>query len=218
MENLDFKLISDPAVLAVPIVDNGDALLDITNDPKLRIDPRKSKSSSSYSRLRNLVVEKLLKAQSLLPAGLQLLIIEGHRPLTLQKRYFDDYSKELANLHPDWNTDTLYKEASKFVAPPAIIPPHSTGGAVDLTLADSSGHELDMGTRVNADPEESNNACFTVAENISQFSKENRQILIDAMLNAGFVNYPTEWWHWSYGDRYWAYVTKQPHAIFGSVE
>jgi hypothetical protein len=30
---------------------------------------------------------------------------------------------------------------------------------------------------------------------------------IAALLGAGFVNYPPEWWHWSFGDKYWAYMT-----------
>jgi len=34
---------------------------------------------------------------------------------------------------------------------------------------------------------------------------------------AGLVNYPTEWWHWSYGDRYWAMATGAPAAIYGPV-
>ena len=35
---------------------------------------------------------------------------------------------------------------------------------------------------------------------------------------AGLVNYPTEWWHWSYGDRYWALVTGAAHALYGPVD
>jgi zinc D-Ala-D-Ala dipeptidase len=31
------------------------------------------------------------------------------------------------------------------------------------------------------------------------------------------VNYPTEWWHWSYGDRYWAVMTDAPAALYGPV-
>jgi D-alanyl-D-alanine dipeptidase len=31
----------------------------------------------------------------------------------------------------------------------------------------------------------------------------------------GMVNYPTEWWHWSYGDRYWALRTGVPNALHG---
>jgi D-alanyl-D-alanine dipeptidase len=30
------------------------------------------------------------------------------------------------------------------------------------------------------------------------------------------VNYPTEWWHWSYGDRYWALMTGAPAARYDS--
>ena len=35
--------------------------------------------------------------------------------------------------------------------------------------------------------------------------------------DAGFVNYPTEWWHWSFGDRYWAFVTGHGAARYGQV-
>ena len=38
-----------------------------------------------------------------------------------------------------------------------------------------------------------------------------------ALVNVGFVNYPTEYWHWSYGDKYWAFIKKQPFAIYDSI-
>lgn len=47
---------------------------------------------------------------------------------------------------------------SRFVSPPEIAP-HSAGAAVDLTLADADGREPDLGTRMNATPEESDGAC-----------------------------------------------------------
>lgn len=211
-------LISDPKVLQIPIQENNDQLVDIRDYPEILLDTRKSKASNSYFRLRKSVVAKLLEAAKYLPQGVRFLVIEGHRPLSLQKRYFDEYSEELSGFHPDWDKKRIYEEASKFVAPPEIIPPHSTGGAVDLTLATENGKEIDMGTRLNADPEESNNACFTLAANISDSARANRQLLINTMSKNGFVNYPTEWWHWSYGDRYWAYHTNRPFAFFGSVE
>jgi D-alanyl-D-alanine dipeptidase len=37
------------------------------------------------------------------------------------------------------------------------------------------------------------------------------------MRATGFVNYPTEWWHWSYGDRYWAYALGKRIAFFGAA-
>ena len=109
-----------------------------------------------------------------------------------------DEEKEMgAILHDLGKREFQYQEASKYVAPPEIIPPHSTGGAVDLTLVGEDEKEIDMGTRLNADPEESNNACFTLAANISDSARTNRQLLINTMSKSGFVNYPTEWWHWS---------------------
>ena len=211
-------LISDPKVLQIPIQENGDPLVDIRDYSEILVDTRKSKASSSYFKLRKSTVAKLLEAKKYLPQGIRFLVIEGHRPLSLQKEYFDEYSEELSGLHPDWDKKRIYQEASKYVAPPEIIPPHSTGGAVDLTLAEDNGKELDMGTQLNADTEESNNACFTLAANISDEAKTNRQLLINTMSKSGFVNYPTEWWHWSYGDRYRAYHTNRSFAFFGSVE
>ena len=46
-------------------------------------------------------------------------------------------------------------------------------------------------------------------------ARHNRNLLARAMGGAGFVNYPTEWWHWSYGDRYWALISKADSAIYG---
>jgi zinc D-Ala-D-Ala dipeptidase len=37
------------------------------------------------------------------------------------------------------------------------------------------------------------------------------------MESTGFVNYPHEWWHFSYGDRYWAYAKDEPAAIYGAA-
>lgn len=211
-------LISDPNILQVSIQENGDPLVDLRGFLEVFVDTRKSKVSHSYFKLRKSVVAKLLEARKYLPGGIFFLVIEGHRPILLQKKYFDKYSGRLRGLHKDWKKERIYQEASKYVAPPELVPPHSTGGAIDLTLVKEGGKELDLGTRVNADPEESNNACYTLAKNISDKAKNNRQLLVHAMSKSGFVNYPTEWWHWSYGDRYWAYQERKPAAFFGSFE
>jgi D-alanyl-D-alanine dipeptidase len=43
-------------------------------------------------------------------------------------------------------------------------------------------------------------------------------VLGGALGAVGLVNYPTEWWHWSYGDRYWALTTGAPAALYGPKE
>ena len=104
------------------------------------------------------------------------------------------------------------------MSPPEIAP-HSAGAAVDVTLIDHQGRELDMVTRVIASPEESEGACCTDAPNLSARARTNRAraTLGGALSTAGLINYGTERWHWSFGDRYWALKTEQPAALYGTV-
>jgi D-alanyl-D-alanine dipeptidase len=206
-------LLSDPIVAAVPARDCGEEFLDVHEHPELALDQRKHDPAGHWARLREGVLTRLLRAQHALPGGLRLLIIEGYRPAALQQRYFDFHRAELARAHPGWPDQQLQAEASKHIAPPAVAP-HPCGAAVDLTLSDDDGTELDLGTPVNATPQASASACFTTAKNISDTARANRDILDTALLEAGLVNYPPEWWHYSYGDRYWAAATGAPAAIY----
>jgi D-alanyl-D-alanine dipeptidase len=45
---------------------------------------------------------------------------------------------------------------------------------------------------------------------------QNRLVMIKALTAVGMANYPTEWWHWSYGDRYWALAAGAAAAHYGS--
>lgn len=211
-------LISDPKIIEIPVQENHEQLVDLRKFSEFFVDTRKKSDQKSYFKIRKSVADKLINAAKNLPDGYRFLIIEGYRPLSVQKQYFDEYTSELNKLHPDWINEKIYAETCKFVAPPDKLPPHCTGSAIDLTLADSAGKEIDMGVVINADPENSNNACYTMATNISDEAKINRQILIDALNNEGFVNYQFEIWHWSYGDRWWAYHTKNQFAIYGAIK
>ena len=57
---------------------------------------------------------------------------------------------------------------------------------------------------------------LTASKTISAEAQKNRKIMNRALSAVGFVNYPAEYWHWSYGDRNWAYYKKQAHAIYDS--
>lgn len=206
-------LLSDPSVAAVPIVECGEQLADVRDSADLLIDNRKQDQDGAWCQLRAGIIERLLQAQNALPEGLRLLVIEGYRPAALQQYYFDSYLHELANAHPEWPAQWVYTEASKHVAAPEVAP-HPCGAAVDLTLACSDGTELDMGTAINATPQTSDNACFMAADNISDTAQDRRRILKDALSASGLVNYPPEWWHYSYGDRYWAAVNHADVAIY----
>ena len=89
-----------------------------------------------------------------------------------------------------------------FVADPTVVcPPHVTGGAVDVDVRDRKTDEyIDMGCPPNTDSEISfiHNDALTAAK------YKNRMTLLNAMLSAGFAPNPHEWWHYQYGESYWA--------------
>ncbi|MBL1108862.1 M15 family metallopeptidase [Streptomyces sp. 5-8] len=214
----EIVLMADPLVSAVPVQECGERFVDVRRDSALLVDGRKEQDSAgAFAHLREGVLGRLLEAQARLPSGIRLLFVEGYRSPSLQRRYFDSYAERLRAENPQWPAEQVRSAASRYVSPPEIAP-HSAGAAVDLTLADADGRELDLGTRMNATPEESAGACYTQADNISDEARSHREILSTALTAAGLVNYPTEWWHWSYGDRYWALRTGAAAAHYGPRE
>ncbi len=214
-------LIGDKIVRDVKIVESNEPIVDLRSAfPQLLFDLERrhvQKQSASISHARKIVGEKLVLAQSLLPDGIKLLLKECYRPMWVQKISWDAYTATLREQFPNWSDLEIYEEGSKLNAPLEVAP-HTTGGAVDLTLIHAAGEWLDMGTDLNASPLQTQEATYTHALNITATAKENRQILSEVMTKAGFVNYPTEWWHWSFGDKYWALLSGQPFAIFGSLQ
>jgi D-alanyl-D-alanine dipeptidase len=195
-------LLADPVVHAVRVRDNGDPLTPLTFAPHVLV--------------RSGLASRLVEARAALPSGMDLRVIEGHRSMANQRAIIDEYSRELRELHPDADEPELTRLYSRYVAPLAVAP-HVAGAAVDLTLVDDAGEELWMGTAVDATPEQSAGACFFDAE-VDPTARHNRTVLAGVLGNAGLVNYPTEWWHWSYGDRYWALLTSADHAVYGPIE
>jgi zinc D-Ala-D-Ala dipeptidase len=126
------------------------------------------------------------------------------------------YAAGLRERRPEVDAAELERLTSRYVAPVAVAP-HVAGAAVDLTLADPDGRELWMGCALDATPEESAGACYFDAPGLDAEARANRALLARVLGGAGLVNYPTEWWHWSFGDRYWAYVTGAAHAAYGPV-
>jgi D-alanyl-D-alanine dipeptidase len=209
----ELTLLSDPEIAAVRVVDSGEALRDVAEAPEsgLRLDRREAAPNALLHHVRSGLFDRLVQAQRDLPAGLHLLLVEGYRPPDLQRSQFEAYSARLAAANPRWGTAVVRREASRFISPPEVAP-HCTGGAIDLTLCTDDGDELDLGTAVNASPLDSADRCYTAAPDITPTASANRVMLASALTSAGLVNYPTEWWHWSYGDRYWAYtVSRDSH-------
>ena len=79
-----------------------------------------------------------------------------------------------------------------FLADPRRGSPHSMGAAVDLTLVDASGAELDMGTKFD----EFTPRAFHGNLDISPAAQRHRAILLGVMTAAGWDFFRNEWWHY----------------------
>ncbi|MHA6757572.1 M15 family metallopeptidase [Streptacidiphilus sp. PAMC 29251] len=201
-------LIGDPQVARIPVQDNG--------EPMAALDWMSGPAVGAARLVRVGVADRLAAAQTVLPRGVRLHLSEGLRHAADQQAIIASYRALLCRERPGVDEAELHRLTSRYVAPLAVAP-HVAGAAVDLTLADSHGRPLPMGSALDATPEESDGACFFAAPGIDPEARRNRDLLAWALGGAGLVNYPTEWWHWSFGDRYWAYRSDAAHACYGPV-
>lgn len=91
-----------------------------------------------------------------------------------------------------------------YIADPTRGSIHSFGMALDVTLVDAQGSELDMGTGFDDLSERSHpakEALLLARGELSAHHIENRRWLRGAMFQAGFVGINSEWWHFDCGDR-----------------
>lgn len=121
--------------------------------------------------------------------GHKLLVLDALRPQRVQQELWD--ALEGTNLR-------------MYLADPARGSIHSFGMAVDITILDPQGRELDMGTGFDDLTERSHpvlEAELLEKGELTPLHVANRQLLRDAMGHAGFVGINSEWWHFDCGDR-----------------
>ncbi len=146
----------------------------------------------------------------------KLKIVFGFRHPEVQTFYFERRKKLLQE---DEKYKHLSEEAIEELADTMTANPeaagHPTGAAVDLTILHPEG-PLDMGTGI---------ADFTDPEKIKMYSPTvtaqqaaNRQLLHDLMVAEEFAPFYGEWWHYSYGDKEWAWFYKKPNAFYGTID
>jgi len=161
--------------------------------------------------VRESIAKMINKAESYLPKDIKFLLRCGYRTPGVQARQYKKDYEDLRQENPNWSKAKLDIEIEKRTDPPEVGP-HCTGGAIDISIVNRNGEKIDMGTNMGV----FNYKTYTDSDTISYESKANRQILIYAMTRAGFLNFPGEWWHWSCGDREWAYANKQK-PFYGSI-
>jgi D-alanyl-D-alanine dipeptidase/L,D-peptidoglycan transpeptidase YkuD (ErfK/YbiS/YcfS/YnhG family) len=128
--------------------------------------------------LRKEVAAALKEVQEeLTQMGLGLKVFDGYRPLPVQQAMWDAIQDERYVSNPKVNKGR-----------------HTRGTAVDLTLVDANGQELEMPTPFDdfSEKAHSNNP------NVSESAKKNRALLKEVMARHHFEQIPTEWWHFDF--------------------
>lgn len=126
--------------------------------------------------LRYKTVKALIRAnEKFMKKGFKIKLFDCYRPLDIQKRMWA--------IVPD----------PQYVADPAKGSIHNRGGAVDITIVDFEGKELDMGTSFDFFGKEA-------GHNFTGFSKQirnNRILLKKIMIKEHFNSFDSEWWHYN---------------------
>jgi D-alanyl-D-alanine dipeptidase len=188
---------------------------------------RKAEGAVEDLWARTSVVDKLAATNArLAEMGLRLHVFDAWRPLAVQAFFHDVWVPEaLGQRRPDLSEAAIAREVTRYWAAPSADPlrpsPHSTGAALDLTLVWEDGEPLFMGGLFDDPSAVSHTDHFERLEAGADFSfsaeeaRANRRLLYWGMAEAGFANYPDEWWHFSFGDQMWAALTGQAAAIYG---
>jgi D-alanyl-D-alanine dipeptidase len=149
-------------------------------------------------------------ADNLREQGYFIKVFDAYRPQRAVDHFIRwakdlDDTKMKAQYYPELDKSVLFKLG--YIAERSG---HSRGSTVDLTLVDvSTGEEVDMGSGFDFFGEISNHGTHLITPE----QEKNRNILRDAMVDAGFEVYPEEWWHYRlknepYPDTYFDFPVK----------
>jgi zinc D-Ala-D-Ala dipeptidase len=132
-------------------------------------------------------------ARDIAPRGLAIKVFDCYRPVravTNFVRWAHDLNdqKMKAEFYPNVDKRTLFRDG--YIASHSG---HSRGSTMDLTLAQTDGSELDMGTPFDFFSPKS----WTADPTITPAQHANRMVLADAMRRRGFRGYDKEWWHFT---------------------
>lgn len=198
--------------------------VEITSDEKFDVQMKypllKMKNAVNNCFVREEVYHMLCDAAKMLPKGYRFRIWDAWRPFLLQQELYTEYASDIIREFRLQNYSKEQQKAviRKFVSDPIedreVPPVHTTGGAIDLTIIDSEGNELDMGSGFDEFTDRTYTAYYENCKDV--IVRRNRRLLYGVMTKVGFTNLPSEWWHYDYGDRFWAYYNNKP-AIYRGV-
>ncbi|MBD2175811.1 D-alanyl-D-alanine dipeptidase [Pseudanabaena sp. FACHB-1998] len=229
---------------SIPISDCGEPLVAIaanslnamiTIDPHPYVSLQAPYGDRSPFWVRQGILERLQKAQAylqILHSNWKIALFDAYRPIPVQQFMVDYSFAQLAaskgldiTALTEEQKNALMEEVMKFWAIPSddprTPPPHSTGAAIDVTLYEHSPEGMipvDMGSPIDEISDRSLPNYFASFRNAQAVEfHRHRELLSQVMTHGGFVRHPNEWWHFSYGDQLWAWISHEQLAIYGGV-
>lgn len=191
------------------ISDNGEPLVSVTGE--IRVHPVYAWLGFEHSpkdvQVRSGILDRLVRASRGLPADFDIVVIDAHRSRAFQAElltYYQAHSEE--SLTDSGYVSDPYSQTR--------IPPHATGGAVDLTLG-WRGAVLGLGTDFDSFSDVA--APAALEDGVSGKARDLRRLLASVLYSQDMVPISTEWWHWSYGDQFWAEATGSASAVYGEI-
>jgi len=140
-----------------------------------------------------------------------LYVTYGYRSLEIQTQSFMRVLREQVDNSFIPDPVMLYELVHQKIAVPTIAG-HPTGGAVDIFIMNNETKKiLDFGSEIY---DYTKPLYPTFTKGLSEKTNQNRMILRRIMIKAGFAPYDGEWWHFSYGDREWAYFYGKKNALY----
>ena len=165
--------------------------------------------------VRKTVYEKLKKVAIKLKEyrnTYKLIVVFGFRDMKLQEKYFYEIYEKVKDNFSD--KMEMYEYIHEKIAVPEVAG-HPTGGAVDVAIYDEETKRIiDFGSEI-LDWDTIN--CYYYSEEISKEAIKNRKLLRKLMIEEEFAPFDGEWWHFSYGDREWAFYYKKEKALYNQV-
>lgn len=160
--------------------------------------------------LRKTVANKLYRIADQLPDDVYIKIYRTYSSRISLSKIWNEEINRMQNENPDMGKAKLLSILKKKHADPtANMGGHDTGAAIDIALCDKNGNDFDYGSKYRDKKIKHSN----------EEQKKNRKYLTKLMKSQDFVNNPTQWWHFSYGDKTWAlYRGKRFGAIYDAAE
>ena len=143
----------------------------------------------------------------------ELVVYDAYRPVTTQKGLWRWALEKVMRDNPNLPLSEVEKLTSQYssdprrydIEDPTTWPIHTSGGSIDVMLRSlNTGHMLDMGTSFDdfsfkARTDHLEQALLNKAIESNNAALLNRRLLYWAMTEAGFENYPFEYWHYDFG-------------------